>query len=142
MLVDEYYTGAAEAPGSVRAEVVSSTEISVLWTGLTNCRLVNGHIVSYRVQYTTNGTTEIRDQEVGNGNDWRCGGRTVLTGLTPRTNYSIAVATVNGKGDIGLYSDPVTQFTLEASKALTNTLNKYLYKYSSDCLKRVKTGEL
>ncbi|CAI8027570.1 hypothetical protein GBAR_LOCUS15747, partial [Geodia barretti] len=44
-------TSAREAPGDVRAEAESSTEISVQWSGLSNCRLVNGRITQYRVQY-------------------------------------------------------------------------------------------
>ena len=97
------------------AEAVSSSEISVQWSGLSNCRLVNGRIVSYRVQFTANGTTESRDWELGDGGDWRNGGEISLTGLNPLTNYSIAVAAVNENGDIGIYSDPVMQQTLEVS---------------------------
>ena len=115
------YTGPEEAPGNVRAEAVSSTEISVQWDGLSTCRLVNGLIVSYRVQFTVNDnitsedqvndTTDTRDRELRDGEDWRSGGDILLTGLTPLTNYSIAVAAVNENGDIGPYSDPVTEFT-------------------------------
>ena len=39
--------------------------------------------------------------------NWSSGGETDLTGLTPSTNYSIAVAAVNEEGTVGLYSDPV-----------------------------------
>ena len=100
-------TGAREAPGDVRAEAESSTEISVQWSGLSNCRLVNGRITQYRVRYT--GST--KDYALGDGEDWRNGGRVTLTGLTPSTNYSISVAAVNENGDVGLYSDPVTTMT-------------------------------
>ena len=94
---------------------MSTTEISVQWNGLTTCRLVNGHIVSYRVQYTASGVDETRDRELRGGEDWMSGGEMLLTGLTPFTNYSIAVAAVNENGDVGLYSNPVTKFTLQAS---------------------------
>ena len=39
--------------------------------------------------------------------NWSSGGETDLTGLTPSTNYTIAVAAVNEEGTVGLYSDPV-----------------------------------
>ena len=90
------------------AEAVSSTEISVQWSGLSNCRLVNGRIVRYRVQFTAGDRTETREREMGDGEDWRSGGDISLTGLTPSTNYSIAVAAVNVHRHVGLYSDPVT----------------------------------
>ena len=115
------YTGPEEAPGNVRAEAVSSTEISVQWNGLSTCRLVNGLIVSYRVQFTVNDnitsedqvndTTDTRDRDLRDGEDWSSGGDILLTGLTPLTNYSIVVAAVNENGDVGPYSDPVTEFT-------------------------------
>ncbi|CAI8032283.1 Receptor-type tyrosine-protein phosphatase delta, partial [Geodia barretti] len=104
-------TSAREAPGDVRAEAESSTEISVQWSGLSNCRLVNGQITQYRVQYETYSTTETRDYTLGDGEDWRSGGRVTLTGLTRSTNYSISVGAVNENGDVGLYSDPVTTMT-------------------------------
>ena len=44
--------------------------------------------------------------------NWSSGGETDLTGLTPSTNYSIAVAAVNEQGTVGLYSDPIVIETL------------------------------
>ena len=105
-------TGAAVAPSSVRATAESSTVISVEWNGLTPCRLVNGLIVKYTVQYTA-GSTRMVEEVAG---DWTVGGETSLTGLTPLTNYSIQVAAVNNQGHIGVYSDPVTVETRESSK--------------------------
>ena len=103
--------GPGEAPGNVRAVAVSSTEISVQWNGLSTSRLVNGLIVSYRVQFTINDAIETRDRELRDGEDWRSGGDISLTGLTPLTNYSIEVAAVNENGDVGLYSDPIIAVT-------------------------------
>ena len=108
-------TGAREAPGDVIAEAESSTEISVQWSGLSNCRLVNGQITQYRVQYETYSTTETRDYTLGNSENWNSGKRVTLTELTPSTNYSISVAAVNENGDVGLYSDPVTTMTRECT---------------------------
>ena len=41
-------TDSAAAPGNVSATALSSTVISVQWSGLSPCRLVNGLIVKYR----------------------------------------------------------------------------------------------
>ena len=117
LLIVHVFTGAGEAPGDVRAEAESSTEISVQWSGLSNCRLVNGPITQYRVQFTANGRAETVDQVLGDGEDWMSGGRVTLTGLTSLTNYSISVAAVNENGDVGLYSDPLTVLPLQASRS-------------------------
>ena len=110
----------------MRAEVQSSTEISVQWNGLSDCRLVNGRIIGYRVMLVTCCTAETRDVELGDGEDWRSGGEIVLTGLTPDTNYSISVAAVNENGHVGLYSDPVTTMTHHC-KRIT------FYKVTTNC---------
>ena len=111
-------TGAAVAPSNVRASAESSTVISVQWDGLTPCRLVNGLIVKYRVQYTAqpDGMAQSKDQTAAG--DYRIGAETSLTGLTPFTTYSIRVAAVNEEGDVGRYSDPMTEQTLEDSKII------------------------
>ena len=98
------YVGVAVAPRNVKATVVSSTVISVQWDGLFPCRLVNGLIVKYRVQYTAESSGEV--QHTDESGDWDDGGETSLTGLTPFTNYSIQVAAVNEQDDVGPYSDP------------------------------------
>ena len=61
--------------------------------------------MGYRVQYGVQSGGLVLTKEV-TGN-WSSGGETDLTGLTPSTNYSIAVAAVNEEGTVGLYSDPV-----------------------------------
>ena len=98
------------APNFVTATAVDSTIISVKWEGFTSCRLVNGHIVEYRVQYEAQSDGVMGSKEVS-GN-WSSGGETDLTGLTPSTNYSIAVAAVNEQGTMGLYSDTILIETL------------------------------
>ena len=110
--------GPGEAPGNVRAEAVSSTEISVQWNGLSTCRLVNGLIVSYRVRITASDRVDVRERELRDGEDWRNGGDISLTGLTPSSSYSITVAAVNEKGDVGPYSDPVTIHTLQVDRGI------------------------
>ena len=107
-------TGSAAAPGNVSATALSSTVISVQWSGLSPCRLVNGLIVKYRVQYRAQSGGMVESKEV-TGN-WSSGAETELTGLTPSTYYSIEVAAVNEEGDMGVYSHPVTVKTLPGKK--------------------------
>ena len=99
------------APRDVRAEAQSSTEIFVQWSGLSNCRLVNGHIIGYRVQYETCWMAKTRLYTLGDSQDWMIGGEVTLTGLSPSTNYSISVAAVNENGDVGLPSEHVMTTT-------------------------------
>ena len=75
--------------------------------------VVNGLIVRYRVEYTANSRTQSTEEAT---DDPRSGAQTTLTGLTPFTNYSIRVAGVNEEGDIGVYSDPITEQTEESSE--------------------------
>ena len=103
------------SPINVTAIVVNSTVISVQWDGLTPCRYVNGHILKYRVQYISESSCVIESKdELGRWDDR--GIETLLTGLTPYTNYTIAVAAMNVKGDVGLYSNPITKQTAEYCK--------------------------
>ena len=107
-------TEAAVAPSNVTANGSSPTAILVEWEGLTQCRLVNGHIVGYRVQYgVQSGGLVLTKAVTGN---WSSGGKTDLTGLTPSTKYTIAVAAVNEEGTVGLYSDPVIVETESAGE--------------------------
>ena len=118
-------TEAAVAPSNVTANGSSSTVILVEWEGLTQCRLVNGHIVGYRVQYVVqqSGGLVLTKEVTGN---WSSGGETDLTGLTPSTKYTIAVAAVNEEGTVGLYSDPVTMETeAEFSDHLSTLSQEY-----------------
>ena len=85
------------------ARVVNSIVISVQWDGLTPCSQVNGLIVEYRVQYTAESSGVVQSIDVaGEWNVMRA--QTLLTGLTPYTNYSIEVAAVNEQADVGMYS--------------------------------------
>ncbi|CAI7990417.1 Receptor-type tyrosine-protein phosphatase F [Geodia barretti] len=106
--------GSAAVTGRVTVGSLSSTVISVQWSGLSPCRLVNGVIVRYRVQYRAKSSGLVAGSKEVTGN-WSSGAETELSGLTPSTNYSIAVAAVNEQGDVGVYSHPVTVRTLPGS---------------------------
>ena len=99
-------------PKNVRTRVKSSTAITVQWDGLTPCREVNGLIVEYRVQYTAY-SSDIMQSVVHPGNWSVQGAQALLSELTPFTNYSIKVAAVNEQGDVGPYSNPMTEQTEE-----------------------------
>ena len=114
LLSSSLNTGSAAAPGNVSATSLSSTVISVQWSGLSPCRLVNGLIVKYRVQYIAQPGGRVESKEVA-GN-WSSGAEAELTGLTPSTYYSIEVAAVNEEGDVGVYSHPVTVRALPGKK--------------------------
>ena len=86
---------------------------------------VHGHIVGYTVQYGVqqSGGLVLTKEVTGN---WSSGGETDLTGLTPSTKYTIAVAAVNEEGTVGLYSDPVTMETeAEFSDHLSTLSQEY-----------------
>ena len=107
-----HYKDASVSPRNVRVIAVSSVVLSVQWDGLTPCIHVNGHIVKYRIQYTSesSGVT----QSVDKSGAWNVmKDRNFLSGLIPNTNYTIKVAAVNEKGHVGLYSKPIVKSTKE-----------------------------
>ena len=82
--------------------------------------------MGYRVQFTkpTDDATPSVEQEGTRNNASSC----TLTGLTPSTNYTIAVAAVNEERTVGLYSDPVVITTLAGT--LTTPLKHLLCQQS------------
>ena len=102
--------GSAAVPLNLSGTAQNTTAISVQWSGLSPCRLVNGLIVKYRVQYRALSGGLVESKEVA-GN-WSSGAKVELTGLTPSTYYSIAVAAVNTENVTGVYSDAVLISTL------------------------------
>ncbi|CAI8048765.1 Receptor-type tyrosine-protein phosphatase F [Geodia barretti] len=84
---------------------MSSTAISVEWEGLTQCELVNGLIVKYRVVFRAE-TGGVQSTE--QSGTWDSSSNVSLSGLTPSTNYFIQVAAVNEEGDVGQYSDTIS----------------------------------
>ena len=99
--------GSAAVPLNISGRAVNTTAISVQWSGLSPCRLVNGLIVKYRVQYRTQPGGLVESKEVA-GN-WSSGAETELT---PSTYYSIVVAAVNAENVAGIFSDAVFVSTL------------------------------
>ena len=118
-----YVTGAGEAPRNVSAEVQSSSEISVQWSGLTNCRLVNGIITNYKVLYraaNSGDQEQSEDYTLREDQNWMSGGRVTLTRLDPSTYYSIAVAAVNEKDNVGQSSTSVRTRTDQCNRFIPN----------------------
>ena len=113
-------TGAGEAPRDVRAMSKCSSEISVPWSGLTHCRLVNGIITKYRVLYRANsgGQEQSEDYTLRDGQNWMNRGEITLTRLSSSANYSIAVAAVNENGDVGQSSVAVITGTHQCNSII------------------------
>ena len=96
------------APEKLTNTSVCNTSISVMWDPV-SCSNQRGPITAYKLWYS-NGAENITLIISGANN------RTYeLTGLTPSTRYTIAVAAVND-GGTGPYSDPpLTVWTLLSS---------------------------
>ena len=109
-VIFSHYKDASVSPRNLKANAVNSTVICVQWDGLTPCKYVNGRIKKYRVRYTSesSGVVQSKDED----GRWKDKGiETLLTDLTPLTNYTIRVAAVEVKGYVGLYSSPIVILT-------------------------------
>ena len=93
----------------VKVEFVSTMAILVKWNLLRACSEGYGMVVKYRVQYTAESSGEV--QSIDRTEETKL--EASLTGLSPYTNYSIQIATVNEHGVVGLYSYPITIQTPE-----------------------------
>ena len=82
---------------------VTSSSITVQW-GAVDCIRRNGDITGYTVRYGVqgNGSTQAKNASGGRAT------QTIISGLTPTTNYSIEVAAVNSVGT-GVYSNVIFQ---------------------------------
>ena len=96
----------------VKGEVVSPTAILVKWSIVRACSEGDGMVVKYRVHFTAESSGEVqhidRTEEL---NVTKL--EASLTGLSPYTNYSIQIATMNEHGVVGRYSYPITIQTPE-----------------------------
>ena len=104
--------GSSAIATMVKGDVVSPTAILVKWSIVRACSEGDGMVVKYRVHFTAESSGEIqhidRTEEL---NVTKL--EASLTGLSPYTNYSIQIATVNEHGVVGLYSYPITIQTPE-----------------------------
>jgi len=109
-------TAADAPPAVVEITAQSPTSIVVQWDPISRCQDINGNIIGYSISYLAfpDGPTET---ELVPGT-WNVGGQVTLGGLTPFTEYSVQVATVNNQSEVGVYSDPVTRQTHEDSEGL------------------------
>ena len=91
---------------------MSPTAIIVRWNILKACSGGNGVVVNYRVHYKAESSGEVESiYQTGELNVTKL--EASMTGLSPYTNYSIQIATVNEHGVVGLYSFPITIQTPE-----------------------------
>ena len=93
------------APTCVSVSEVTSTSITVQW-GEVDCIHSNGDITGYTVLYAVQVNGSIQTVSVSGGGSTQ----TIISGLTPSTNYSIEVAAVNSVGT-GVYSNVIVQLT-------------------------------
>ena len=104
--------GSSAIATMVKGEVVSPTAILMKWNLLRPCSGGDGMVVKYRVHYTAESSGEVQSiDQPGELRIIRVDAS--LTGLTPYTNYSIQIATVNEQGFVGLYSYSITIQTPE-----------------------------
>ena len=99
---------------NVSAVVLNSTTISVQWNILRACN-VSGKFVTYRVRYAAVSTgREHSVEQTFRQNLTNL--ETLVVGLTPYTNYCIAIAAVNDQGELGPFSLHLEKQTLEDGK--------------------------
>ena len=79
------------------------------------CSPVSDLKVTYRVQYTAESSGEVEEFSTTRV-------EASLTGLSPYTNYSIQIATVNEHGVVGLYNYPITVQTPEDGQNVIATV--------------------
>ena len=103
------FKGTTVTPTNVRVKAISATNISLTWDDV---RLTCCDIVGYRVEWTAVSDGKVQYQELAGAPS-----QANLTGLTPFTNYSFAVAAVNKEGQVvGTFSQPLAVETDEDSK--------------------------
>ena len=108
-----YYTVPTGPPTSVSSGAITATNITVRWEQVA-CLDRNGEITGYTIVVTNrvNETVPARENEtvyVEVGGNVR---KTVVSELSPSTDYSVRVAAVNGAG-VGPHSDTVKYKTLQ-----------------------------
>ena len=108
---------------NIRIGELNPTSVLVQWSILRPCSdSSNGSesenvlpTATFRVQYTVVSSDEVQSEDITG--EWNgIEAETTLTGLTPYTNYSIQIATVNEDGDVGPYSYPIQIQTNEDGK--------------------------
>ena len=100
-----FLSAPSTAPSSVSVSEVTASSITVQW-GAVDCIYRNGDITGYIVRYGVQGNRSTQTKNVSGG----VATQTIISGLTPTTNYSIEVAAVNSVGT-GVYSNVIFQLT-------------------------------
>ena len=103
-----FIVGSSAIATMVEGEVVSPTAILVKWSIVRACSEGDGMVVKYRVHFTAESSGEV--QNIDRTEELNV---TTMTGLSPYTNYSIQIATMNEHGVVGRYSYPITIQTPE-----------------------------
>ena len=86
---------------------VTTSSITIQW-GVVDCIHRNGNITGYSVEYGVQGSGSTQTVSVSGGGSTR----TIISGLTPSTNYSIKVAAENSVDtEVYVYSNNIFQLT-------------------------------
>ena len=129
-LLCTFLSAPSTAPTSVSVSEVTSSSITVQW-GAVDCIHHNGDITGYTVRYGVQGNGSTQTVNVSGGEATQ----TIISGLTPSTNYSIEVAAVNSVGT-GVYSNLIFHLTQGTSShkrlaSITESANLLFCTYSS-----------
>ena len=122
-LLCTFLSAPSTAPTSVSVSEVTSSSITVQW-GAVDCIHRNGDITGYTLSYGVQGNGSTQTVNVSGGEATQ----TIISELTPSTNYSIEVAAVNSVGT-GVYSNLIfhlTQGTSSHKRLASITKSAYL----------------
>ena len=104
-LFHAFSSAPSTSPTSVSVSEVTSSSITVQW-GAVDCIHRNGDITGYTVAYGVQGNGSTQTVNVSGG----AATQTIISELTPSTNYSIEVAAVNSVGT-GVYNNLIFHLT-------------------------------
>ena len=126
-LLCTFLSAPSTAPTSVSVSEVTFSSITVQW-GAVDCIHRNGDITGYTVRYGVQGNGSTQTVNVSGGEATQ----TIISGLTPSTNYSIEVAAVNSFGT-GVYNNVIFQLTRGTSTHLIYTKQIFASSYLLLC---------
>ena len=104
-LLHAFLSAPSTSPTCVSVSEETSSSITIQW-GAVDCIRQNGNITGYTVRYGVEGNGSTQTVNVSGGEATQ----TIISGLTPSTNYSIEVAAVNSVGT-GVYSNLIFHLT-------------------------------
>ena len=128
-LLHAFSSAPSASPTFVSVSEVTSSSITVQW-GAVDCIHRNGDITGYTVAYGVQGNGNTQTVNISGGEATQ----TIISELTPSTNYSIEVAAVNSVGT-GVYNNLIFHLTRGISShkllaAVSESTYLLFYAYS------------